>query len=86
MPRFLEDRLRAQAAAKGLTGKQADRYTFGAMNNLGAMRGNKITAKGARMQAKHERDEGASSSKVKHPNRHKNLGTFLHPKKGKPIL
>ncbi len=56
MPAFLEKALRASAAAKGKKGKAADSYVYGAMNNLGAMRGNKETAKGAAMEKKHERD------------------------------
>jgi hypothetical protein len=46
--------LKTQAAKKGFTGKRADRYVYGAMNNLGAMRGSKETAKGKRMQKKHD--------------------------------
>lgn len=56
MPKFLEDKLRSEAKAKGFSGKKADRYVFGAMNNLGAMRGSKETAKGKRMDVKHKRD------------------------------
>ena len=55
MPKFLEDKLKTKAAEKGLKGKRADRYVYGAMNNMGAMRGNKETEKGAAMQTKHER-------------------------------
>lgn len=54
MPKFLEDKLRAEAKKKGFTGKRAEQYVFGAMNNMGAMRGNKETAKGAEMQRKHD--------------------------------
>lgn len=54
MPAFLEARLKKAAADKGLTGKRADKYTYGAMNNLGAMKGSKETAKGKRMQTAHE--------------------------------
>jgi hypothetical protein len=54
MPDFLEKKLKAEAAKKGFTGRKADRYVFGAMNNMGAMRGNQETAKGAAMQKKHE--------------------------------
>jgi hypothetical protein len=54
MPAFLEAKLKKKAAAKGFEGKRADRYVYGAMNNLGAMRGNKETPKGKRMQKKHE--------------------------------
>lgn len=53
MPAFLEARLKAKAAEKGFRGKRADRYIYGAMNNMGAMRGSKETAKGKRMQRKH---------------------------------
>ena len=54
MPKFLEDKLKAEARAKGFKGARADRYVFGAMNNMGAMRGNQETAKGAEMEKKHE--------------------------------
>lgn len=56
MPTFLEEDLKAAAAKKGKTGEAADRYVYGAMNNIGAMHGNKETAKGRAMEAKHERD------------------------------
>jgi len=53
MPAFLEARLKSAAADKGLKGEARDRYVYGAMNNMGAMKGNKITAKGRRMERKH---------------------------------
>ncbi len=53
MPKFLEKVLKAEATKKGKTGRAAARYVYGAMNNMGAMHGNKETAKGARMEAKH---------------------------------
>lgn len=56
MPQFLESRLKREAARKGFSGKRADRYVYGAMNRMGAMRGNRETAKGARMAQKHKRD------------------------------
>lgn len=56
MPKFMENKLEAEASKKGMTGKQKDRYVYGAMNNMGAMRGNKETAKGERMSAKHRAD------------------------------
>lgn len=73
MPKFLENKLKTEAAAKGFTGAQADRYVYGAMNDMGAMLGSKETPKGARMQAKHDATVG-------HP--HANLGKYLHKKKG----
>ena len=54
MPQFLENVLEKEATKKGMRGKQAKRYVFGAMNNMGAVRGNKITAKGRAMQKKHD--------------------------------
>lgn len=56
MPKFLEDQLRKFAKEKGFSGDRADRYIYGAMNNMGAMKGNKETAKGAAMERKHEKD------------------------------
>lgn len=53
MPKFLEDKLKAEASKKGFKGKRADRYVYGAMNNMGAMRGNQETAKGAYMDEEH---------------------------------
>lgn len=53
MPKFLEQKLKQEAASHGYTGERAAHYVYGAMNNMGAMHGNKETAKGAAMQAKH---------------------------------
>lgn len=53
MPKFLEKKLRAEASKKGFTGRKAARYVYGAMNNMGAMKGNQETAKGRSMQKKH---------------------------------
>lgn len=53
MPKFLEAKLKSEAAKKGFTGKRAAKYVYGAMNNMGAMRGNQETAKGRAMQKKH---------------------------------
>lgn len=62
MPKFLESVLSKEADKKGFTGDRKDHYVFGAMNNMGAMRGNKETPKGKAMQEKHERDTGESST------------------------
>lgn len=56
MPEFLERRLRQQARKKGFSGERADKYVYGAMNDMGAMHGSKETAKGREMEAKHEDD------------------------------
>lgn len=56
MPRFLEEKLKAEYRAKGKKGKALDHAVYGTMNSIGAMRGNKITKKGERMEAKHNRN------------------------------
>lgn len=66
MPKFLENRLRAEAAKKGLTGKRADHYVFGGMNNLGAMRGSRETALGREMEKKHMADKPKGDHKMAH--------------------
>lgn len=49
MPKFLEDKLRAEYGNN-------PRAIYGTMNKIGAMRGNKETAKGREMERKHEAD------------------------------
>lgn len=51
MPQFLIDRLKREygAANKGAI--------YGTLNKIGAMHGNKETAKGREMQRKHNRDQ-----------------------------
>jgi len=48
MPQFLEAKLRKEYGDN-------PHAIYGTMNKIGAMRGNKITKKGRKMQAKHER-------------------------------
>lgn len=55
MPKFLERKLRAEYGNN-------PRAIYGTMNAIGAMKGNKETAKGRGMQAKHNRDTKLSSS------------------------
>ena len=43
-----ETALKAAARKKGLTGRRAARYVYGALNNEGMKHGNKTTPKGAR--------------------------------------
>ena len=50
MPKFLEDKLRAEYGNN-------PRAIYGTMNKLGAMRGSKETAKGKAMERKHLRDK-----------------------------
>ena len=41
-----EEGLKASARKKGLSGKRADAYTYGTLNKIGLMHGNKTTARG----------------------------------------
>jgi hypothetical protein len=66
MPKFLEDILKREAASKGLTGRKADRYTYGLMNDRGYMRGNQPTAKGDALQAKHDKDQATKARQSYH--------------------
>lgn len=50
MPKFLEDKLKRE-----YPGDPTIAYKI--MNKMGAMRGNKITAKGKAMERKHEQDQ-----------------------------
>jgi hypothetical protein len=61
VPKFLENALRHEGKRKGLAGKHLERYIYGGMNNIGAMRGSKETAKGAAMERKHESDQKKGS-------------------------
>lgn len=56
MPAFLENILSKAASKKGFTGRKKDAYVFGTLNNIGAMKGSKETAKGVAMDKKHMRD------------------------------
>jgi hypothetical protein len=58
MPKFLEQKLKAE-----YPGEKAAPYKI--MNSIGAMRGNKETAKGASMQAKHDADSAMKPKKKK---------------------
>lgn len=58
MPEFLEKKLGAEADKKGFSGKRKDRYVFGALQNMNAISGNKITARGREMEKKHEAKMG----------------------------
>lgn len=64
MPAFLEKKLKMEAAKKGKTGAAADRYVFGAMNNMGAMKGNKETAKGKAMAKAHKAKVKSAAQKT----------------------
>ena len=74
MPKFLEEKLKAEYPGN-------DRAVYGTLNAIGAMHGNKETAKGRAMDAKHAADvkRGAAKSSTTHP--HKNLGAYLHKAK-----
>lgn len=50
MPKFLEDKLKREYGDNA-------HAVYGTMNKIGAMHGNKTTAKGRAMEAKHARDQ-----------------------------
>lgn len=49
MPKFLEDKLKAEYPGN-------NHAVYGTLNKIGAMHGNKETAKGRQMEAKHAAD------------------------------
>ena len=62
MPAELIARLKEAFAKRKRGGKlrgvDEGRYVYGRLNNMGAMHGNKETAKGMAMESKYERDHG----------------------------
>lgn len=50
MPVFLEAKLRKNVPK----GVDPDRYVYGGLNNMGAMKGNRVTKKGKAMERKHK--------------------------------
>lgn len=81
MPKFLEDRLKKEATKKGKSGRAAARYVYGTMNKIGAMRGNKETAKGRAMEAKHARDTAGGKRRHKRGNPAETMSTKNFEKK-----
>lgn len=59
MPKFLEDKLKKEYGAKSKT-------VYKVMNALGAMHGNKETAKGRAMQKKHDGKSEHTHHGLKH--------------------
>jgi hypothetical protein len=57
MPKFLEDRLKREYGA------DSD-IPYKTMNRLGAMHGNKETAKGREMQRKHDRKGSKTAQRI----------------------
>lgn len=55
MPKFLEKKLRAEYGDNPSA-------IYGTMNAIGAMRGNKETAKGKRMQKKHDKKKSIAEA------------------------
>jgi len=69
MPKFLEDKLKKKYGKKS-------KVPYMIMNKIGAMRGNKETAKGARMEQKHEKDIGLGGKKKSQSSKQKKKKTF----------
>lgn len=59
MPKFLEKKLKAEYGNN-------PHAIYGTMNKLGAMDGNKETAKGRAMQAKHDKKVKSGGMKLSH--------------------
>jgi hypothetical protein len=59
VPKFLEDKLKAEYGADN------PGAVYGTMNAIGAMHGNKTTPKGEAMQAKHDADQKKARSSAK---------------------
>lgn len=55
MPKFLEDKLKKEYGAKS-------KVPYMIMNKMGAMKGNKVTAKGKAMEKKHAMKKSAKRS------------------------
>lgn len=72
MPEFLKKKLQQEYPNN-------DHAVYGTLNALGAMHGNKETAKGKAMDRKHASDMKKAGGQ--HP--HKNLGKYLHKKKAR---
>lgn len=58
MPKFLEDKLKKQYPGD-------NHAVYGTMNKIGAMHGNKETAKGREMERKHNAKKGSKKSTKK---------------------
>lgn len=82
MPKFLEEKLKSFAKKKGMSSKEAKHYAFGAMNNMGAMKGSKITKKGEAMEEMHESAAEEAAEQVKTSSRLKKIGKKFSKKNG----
>lgn len=76
MPKFLERKLKAEYPGN-------DRAVYGTLNQIGAMRGSHVTAKGREMDLKHHQDMTAPGKKSSAGHPHKNLGKYLHKAKAR---
>ena len=56
MPKFLEDKLKKEYPGD-------NHAVYGTLNKIGAMHGNKQTAKGREMERKHKRDQKKKGKK-----------------------
>lgn len=74
MPKFLEKKLKKEYGAKS-------KVPYKVMNKIGAMRGNKETAKGRAMEAKHARDTAGGKRRRKRGNPAETMSTKNFEKK-----
>ena len=56
MPKAIEQKIRAGYKGKGMSEKEVNKRVYGALNNMGFMKGSKVTKKGQKAEAKYKRD------------------------------
>ena len=67
MPTFLENAIRHSYRGSNLSKEEIDHRVYGHMENIGAMHGNKITAKGRAMEKKHDEDKNLKDAAASIP-------------------
>jgi hypothetical protein len=63
MPKGIITAMENGYKGKGLSKQEVNKRVYGGLNNMGAMHGNKDTAKGVAMEKKFEADHGKGSKK-----------------------
>lgn len=56
MPKNIENKIKSGYKGKGLSEKEINKRVYGALNNMGLMKGSKITKKGQRAEKKYNKD------------------------------
>ncbi len=58
MPKKIEAAMKKGYAGKGLSEEEVDHRVYGKLNEMGYMKGNKVTSKGQEAEAKYTKDHG----------------------------